>query len=288
MGTPKRKRKVIGRPVKKASKRLAAKKSLAVSNKAKHSQVMMDLKPLAKEIDARLVLAVKAYGNGDDHRLAASLQLAKVKKRLDKAGINFKKWVVGEMEVNYNTARKLAQIGASPNPKEALTVIRNDERVRKVASRRAAKIEGPTPPSSGSTGPAPTPISRFDDLVDHLTEKKAMDYIDEIATTRGMKLVSKDDHKLIKANKPTKGKLRGNDGLIVAQNAFNALGPTDKMRLVKYAAGEVGVKLENAFGGDQHTDDAVEDNMAAYEKKNKITGMAKVTANAKKRRRGKK
>lgn len=96
------------------------------------------LAPLAREINTRLSKAETMEGKADDHRLAACIQLAEAKTLCKVSRIPFKKWSEENIQYAYETVRKYATVGASPNPQQALADMRKQAR-EAMAESRASK-----------------------------------------------------------------------------------------------------------------------------------------------------
>jgi hypothetical protein len=85
-----------------------------------------DLAKLASRINVCLSKA-------EDNRLKAALHLAKANKACKAAGITFKDWCDSKIKITYDEARKLAKVGESPDPANAMAEMRksNAKRVKK-------------------------------------------------------------------------------------------------------------------------------------------------------------
>lgn len=130
--------------------------------------------PLARqahEINTRFMLADRNEQTATGHRLAAAILLAGAKGECERLKINFKSWVAGNIPQHYDYLRKMAAIGASENPAQALEDWRDDN-ARRNRARRAQKaqqqIEGtrdPFAPAADQFGPpAPELLGGAEDV----------------------------------------------------------------------------------------------------------------------------
>jgi hypothetical protein len=122
------------------AKAAAEAKILKDAKAAVKAEATKELVPLAKEINVRIDKANKLDHDADDHRLAAALQLEQARKRCELAGINFKTWTTENVQHwTYQTVRKLAKVGGSENPTQALTDMREGNAAANKKSRAAKK-----------------------------------------------------------------------------------------------------------------------------------------------------
>ena len=110
------------------------------NTKAKHTATLAALGKDAKAINASFIKAAKCDSQGDDNRLTAAVRIAAVKATCDKAHIKFKAWCEENItEQSYENVRKLAAVGASDNPAQALADMRsNNKAANKAARERTA------------------------------------------------------------------------------------------------------------------------------------------------------
>lgn len=101
--------------------------------KGAQAQALKALAPVAKEINIRLEKAGKAYQQGDDHRLAAAIRLAEAEYLCKENKVKFTDWCRANISYDPATVRRLANVGASPDPAKAL----QDMRERNVANNKA-------------------------------------------------------------------------------------------------------------------------------------------------------
>lgn len=120
-----------------------------------------DLATLVHEINTRYALAERNERVAEDHRLVMAIQLAKAKTLCEEAKIPFKAWAEKHLSQTYQTARKMAAIGASPNPRDALEAMRSKTAAAMKKSREQRAIAAPPPapvsretptPAGGDTG----------------------------------------------------------------------------------------------------------------------------------------
>lgn len=104
-------------------------------NKAKNTGHMQALNKLAGEINAKLASANASEKLAHDTRLAAAVMLAEAEKTCKLAGLSFKEWCAKHLDKSWETARKLAAIGKSDNPEQAL----QQQRANNSASMKAAR-----------------------------------------------------------------------------------------------------------------------------------------------------
>lgn len=105
------------------------------------------LATLAHEINTRFTLADRHDAQANDHRLAAAIRLAEAKKVCEERKINFRRWAEESVPQSYETVRKLAGVGAAPDPQLALETwrARNAVSNAKLRERQKARIMGPPP-----------------------------------------------------------------------------------------------------------------------------------------------
>lgn len=205
--------------------------------KAKHTASLTKLKPVAKEVNARLDKANVADGKADDHRLAASLVLAKAKETCEKDGIKFKKWCEDSITQSYHTLRQLAAVGGSDNPAEALADLRAGAKNRNKAMRERKSVEA-TPPKAITA--KSTPFQAATQALNALEDKPVLNLIESAAQSRGMRVVSETDHKELKF---LRKQAASGPGLKVVLAGFDSLKASEQMILAEHAATKVGCKL---------------------------------------------
>ena len=188
----------------------------------------------AKEINVRLDKAKQSADKSIDHRLAAALLLADAKTNAAKAGVIFKNWAAKHITQGWETARKLAVIGAADNPREALEGVRaaNKEANKKLRGKTAASRDTPAP--KGKAEPAGQVAMRG--LGGMKTDEKRALLSGE-ASNLGMKMVDKDTP----ASKGTPGKLNNAN---TARQAFNSMKASEKMTFLNWAVMQVGATID--------------------------------------------
>ena len=217
-------------------KRNAAKVAKTIE-KAKHTAVLTKLNPIAKEINVRLAKAAKLDGDANDHRLAASLQAAKAKAVCEKESLPWKKWVESNLKHSYETVRKLAVIGASDNPAEALAGVREKNRTANVTHRETRRVTQQTATADAKV----SPYQAATKAVDALEDKPVLNLIESKAQKMGMRIVSETDHKDLKEYR--KSHVSSGPGLKTVIAGFDDLKPSEQMELAEHAAKKVGCNL---------------------------------------------
>ena len=173
---------------KKAAKEkvVAAKAQADAEQQAAQAAVLKTLKPIAKEIDSRLTKAVKYQEQANDHRLSASLHLAASKKAVEEVGLKFSDWAEAHIaDQSWQTIRKLAAVGASDNPAEALAEMREKNK----AANKKLRDQSVTTPARGSTAPASTPVDTALNAIDKMDEGTRKRLIQSVAGNEGLKVV---------------------------------------------------------------------------------------------------
>ena len=168
-------------------KETAAKAEAEFKTQAAQTAVLKTLKPIAKEIDSRLTKAVKYQEQANDHRLSASLHLAASKKAVEKVGLKFADWAKEHIaDQSWQTIRKLAAVGASDNPAEALAEMREKN---KVANKKLRDQSGDKAPAKGSAAPASTSVDTALNAIDKMDEGTRKRLIQSVASNEGLKVV---------------------------------------------------------------------------------------------------
>lgn len=196
-------------PRKKTTPKTEAKKPAGLTAADKKT-----LEKHAREINARLERAEKAEGRVNDLRLSAAVELGAAKKFCDEHKVSFKKWCEENVSQSYHTVRKLAQIGVSDDPKQALEDLRGRTAKQQKKSRTAKKSAAADPASVAETALA------------QLDKKDAA----EVVQKAGL------------------GDAVGSgDALADAKFAFDALGAVEKLKLLQYVATDLGAEA-SIFG----------------------------------------
>ena len=218
-----------------------AKAKSATAEKAKHTAVIIELKPIAKEINARLEKAGTLDGKADDHRLTAAITLEKARIKCDKAKLNFKAWVNEHVTQGYGEVSRLVAIGASQDPAKALQDLRSGaaRRMKKLRKNQASRDV------SGTKTQVLGPYAGAEAGLALLSDKHAKTLIEGKAAVLGLKVVSKAD-----AEKITQGERdRPSEFATIeeVQTAFCTLKASDKMALVKWGAALIGMTVSGDF-----------------------------------------
>ena len=74
--------------------------------KGSDATALKKLAPVAKEINAHMVSAIKCDGKANDHRLSATLLMADARGKCAPLKITFKQWCVDNLEMSYGNAIK--------------------------------------------------------------------------------------------------------------------------------------------------------------------------------------
>ncbi len=219
-----------------------------MDKKAKDIVSLRELAPVAKEINVRLEKASQADGKAFDHRLAAAIQLENARGICEERKLNFKKWTDENVDLAYETVKKLVQVGAADDPKLALEDMRLKNKAAnkalrdRKASRSGITGQGSRDPSSAPATASPsTPFNVANDAVAALDDKTQLSLIESRAGDLGMSVVAKDK---LESLQGTKASIRG-IGVERVKFYFDSLKPSNKMAFLEWAADEVGVKLDN-------------------------------------------
>lgn len=219
------------------------KKLKEAGQKAKHTSALRDLTPIAKDINARFISANKMDGKADDMRLAAALRLAEAKEKCTTHGIGFKKWVEENVTEGggWENARKLAVIGAAPEPAKALEDMRgkNKKANKKLRDGKAA--------TGGASGGKNINVPQAD------AKTQAIDVLKSFKDQTGFELEGTQN--AIRDLGSTFGLTMEKDyspatPVSLMQDSFRKLKPAQKMSFVKWAALEVGAKLDFSVNGE--------------------------------------
>lgn len=202
-------------------------KAAVIAEQVRERSAFLDsLNPFAKEINHRFELATQLDGKADDHRLAASLKIAEAKKLCDENGVRFKDWAEQNIkEQSYDYVKRLAGVGAAPDPKLALEDMRRKNAELNVKHRAVKKQKERT-------------LVQRAEVVGAMP---AADAATDIATAAAA---------LIAAPIPSRKPAAQPTGIDALKHAFAALKASDQMAFVKWAAEEVGAALDFSFGED--------------------------------------
>lgn len=244
---PKRPAKAAPEPEAPAEEAAEAGRDVAVLDPAlskRQEQAQHKLDPMAREINVRLEKAEKQEQQADDHRLAASLVLAKAKAQCMAAQINFKKWCEAHLEHSYETARKLAAIGASDNPRAALEDMRgrNAAANRKLREAQKAALQQVKrlPPRQLSAPPA----EQAREVLARVPDAEAVAIAKHVAESHGFRMIPENQMLDVTPTEPEKVTVveleLTVDGMLAD---FQELEPSEQVEFLKSAAEEIGAEL---------------------------------------------
>lgn len=218
-----------------------AKLAASMEKEAAQSLALTKMQPLAKAINVRMEKAQKNDALADDHRLAASLHLAEAKKIAEEAGVSFKDWCNENVDLTfltYESARKLAAVGASKDPALALADMRtgNASANKKHRAKKAAiakKAEG----KQGTKINDPFKAASL--ALDALDDKASLSLTQSRAKRLGMVMMPEGEAKKLRATES--GDIAG------LKVAFGNLKASDKMTFAAWAAKEIGGTFTSEF-----------------------------------------
>ena len=229
--------------------------NLNSQSRAKHTAALGELAPLAKEINAHLKTAGEFDGKADDRRLTAAIALEKASALCREAKMSFKSWVAGNIEQSYDECRKLAVIGASPDPAKALADMRSGAAVRSRALRKRQAAVLRDTAAEASVGNKP--LSHYEGAEQGLallSHKDALTLIDGKLRGLGMRVVSEADAKRVEQAK--KDSAAGKFATIAeVKTRFLTLKASDKLEFVRWAADNISVGVTGDFQDDSHLTD---------------------------------
>lgn len=192
-------------------------------------RVQADLDRSAKEIEARITAAARDEDKAWDHRLAASLILADVKKTCDENKLNFKKWCEENLkEQSYETIRKLASAGAG-GEKKAVKAIEDMRARNALANKKLRERKKGAKPEKAPARIDLVAAARA--AVDQLTDKKQLSFLTERAKGLGFDFVPQGTA----APQDT-----ASIGIKEMKDAFSKLNPSARLAFAKWACEEVG------------------------------------------------
>lgn len=244
-----------------AERKAAAEAKKAAAEAARigaHETAIRKLEPIAKEINVRLTKAAKSEDDAWDHRLAAALRLEEAKQSCKKAKIPFKTWCEEHVTQSYETVRKLAAVGGSDNPPQALEDMRhkNKQANKKLRDKKKSQSAGAI---SGPSGPKKSAWQQADEAVDALDDKKKQALVEAHASTMGLSVVSKTDAEALAKSKANKDDF----SLAGAKAIFDGLSPKDKLALMEYACDQTGYKLVSSLDEPASEDEGSYDEIPA-------------------------
>lgn len=219
------------------------KPAVASEKDAVREMAFIKMQPLAKEINIRMEKAAKMDGQANDHRLAASLQLARAKEIADESTISFKTWCNDNVDLTfltYESARKLAAVGAAKDPALALADMRTGNakankkhRANKKAAAANAKPEGKQGTKIND------PFKAATVALDALDDKASLSLTQSRAKRLGMVVMPEGEAKKLR--------LIENGDLAGLKLSFGNLKASDKMTFAAWAAKEIGGTFTSEF-----------------------------------------
>jgi len=218
-----------------ASKAKASKASAKAAKVAK-DEALEALEVKAIEINHRIKQAEKMEGDALDHRLAAAITAANAKAECKTNKVNFKEWCEAKLTKSYENIRKLARIGAAPNPKLALEDLRaksviaqakqrEKERFEKAAAKAAKKAGNK--PSRGSQGKVTSEqsasmVDKFNRDVNAMSDSLKRETLNSVASNQNLSIVTNKQAALF-----------SNNLVDVLINRFNSLSKADKKQFIQ-------------------------------------------------------
>lgn len=211
---------------------VAAKAAVEAKEKAK-VEADKKLPAIAKEVMTRLEKADKNQGIADDHRLAASLKLAEAKKIAHAAGVAFETWSKENIkEYSFETVRKLALIGGSENPEEALKATR--ERNRKAnLEHRSKRSSLPKPQRGASKKEAVVDVALK--ALDSMPDVQRKKLLEGVARSEGLAIVPAAEARTVEP---------ATDPLQTAKAAFLALPKVERKAFLDWADAKITADAE--------------------------------------------
>lgn len=229
--------KAKGKVAKGKTNAVVVKETKPAPGKMSVEQAEKKLAPLSHEINVRFEKIEQLEGKADDHRLAAAINLENAKKICAASGIKFKDWAAENVKQSYETVRKLAAVGAAPNPQLALEDMRkkNKEANAKLRNKdKAQKIERKL------FGPV--------EILSQVKPEEALKAVKKFASDTGLVVISETEHKELRQAEKS-AQLKKEEPLTVEamKLAFASLPAREKMDFVTFAATAVGYKLVSAL-----------------------------------------
>lgn len=231
----------------KISAKKKAKDKLEKDQKAKQTTALTHLASDAKEINVRMGKANKLASDADDHRLAAACKMAEAKERCRESKVNFQEWCAANIDLSYETVRKLLPVGSAERENEGdgqvmLTDMREQNKNRNKKARAEKKEKGKKAPADPDTPKArkiPAGQQALE-AMDRMKGEELGNLIKSKAQEAGMVLVPKDQ---VKAGNNT-----------TMEVGFKRLSSKAQMAFVRWAAEEVGVKLDTSGEAEENDD----------------------------------
>lgn len=219
-----------------------AKLAASMEKEAAQSLALTKMQPLAKAINVRMEKAQKNDALADDHRLAASLHLAEAKKIAEEAGVSFKTWCdenVTQDLLSYESARKLAAVGAAKDPALALADLRAGNASANKKHRAKKKAAANAKPDGKQGTKINDPFKHATAALDMLDDKGALSLTQSRAKRLGMVMLPEGEAKKLRSIE--------NGGLDWMKSSFDKLKASDKMTFAAWAAKEIGGTFTSEF-----------------------------------------
>lgn len=196
------------------------------------------LTPLGNEINARFEKIEKLEGQAEDHRLSAAINLENAKKLCVASGIKFKEWAETNIKQSFETVRKLAAIGAAPNPALALEDMRKKNKDANAKHRQKSKVVKVERNLMGAAA----------GVLDAVKPEEALRAVKKFAANTGLVVISETEHKELKQAEKS-AELKKAEPMTVSdlKIAFSALAARDKMEFVSFATAAIGGKFVSAL-----------------------------------------
>ncbi len=233
----------------KAKNKETARAKAEVSSKAKDTAALLELKPMAIYINARLKSASRDLEKSDDHRLEAAAKCSEARDYCKANKLPFEKWVLANItDRSYVEVRKLAAVGSSDDPRAAIAELRQAGAKRQKALRdRTAEVKNasgaPKNTATDASSKPPTAFEQADAAMGALGDKGAVNLATSILGHNGLVAMPKAEAEKLRKNGHV-----DQPGTNL-EDHFNALSATRKMAFLTWAANEVGAKIDMGMAG---------------------------------------
>jgi hypothetical protein len=206
------------------------------------------LAPIAKEVNVRFDKIAKLEGDANDHRLSASLQIARAAQICEGAGIKFKDWAADNLKDDkgtprpWETVRKLLYVGKADEPAKALA----DQRA--AGKKAQAKLRDKKKTTEATARVTHAPIAPIDVVVG-LKPEDQLALVKKVSKDLGMSVVSETDAKALDqfrkepmkvVEKPAAKTPFGYDAIVAG---IGDLKTSDKVKLLRWLADVVGYNV---------------------------------------------
>lgn len=201
-------------------------KRAAPAKREPDAKVVSALGKIARETNSVLERVATNEQKADNLRVTAAVKLAEARVMCEENKIPFKKWCEENITQGYTEATRLAKIGASDDPKQALADLRAKKRTA-MKEHRAKRAAGePTKKIAG----APKTIAET--ALAQMPTKARTKLLESQAKEAGLVMVSKAD-----------APPAGAKDLDKATFAFEALSGQDKVKFMQWLVGEMDVDI---------------------------------------------